>query len=204
MIIHIAGPRLSGKTVTAKRIKSKHGKIIMIVDLDMFLERFLKTHNFFHKAYQNYINEFIDKHKSRNILFIGLNQDGKRTKILYDLKAEHKIFIDYNVEQNARAIFSELTMDKINDLFQNPKTWVKGRLGKFKSGEEMHLIYNAWHNDEETHNARLADEIKQLSPSGIEKQLKELRKLYKQEQYKFLTMDKIPECVAHCLKFMSF
>ncbi len=117
MIIHVSGPQGSGKSTIGKIIKEKYNSIY-VKDLDdllinEFTNEYIKntdsqnitSENYIIKR-QEYIYNFIENHKDKPIVFVGLNYDNclgpitisnKRlngSENLYDLKADYKFYIN--------------------------------------------------------------------------------------------------------------
>lgn len=83
-IIHIAGASGSGKTTLGNKLKKNFDNKIVVEDIDdlwlSFSDYSIKnkvsyTQYFdtFAKSFQQYIDQFIDEHKSKIIIFVGIN-----------------------------------------------------------------------------------------------------------------------------------
>jgi len=74
MIIHISGAPGSGKTTIGLKLKKHYKNKVIIKDLDDLFAEFMKlnTEKFNSKKYQNFIDDFINKH-NKTIIFVGLN-----------------------------------------------------------------------------------------------------------------------------------
>ena len=178
MIIHISGPVASGKSTIAKTLKQKYKNKIVVMDLDDLLNKFVKIHRFTVKSYQKYINDYIDKHKKKPIVFVGINQDMGRSKNLYDIGADYKIFINLNVKENAKRRFIRDYKEEIDRFFLWNYDGTHPSSGK---------IYDMWIKDEKNNTKRLQTIIKEvLSPSGLEKDTIRWRNQYKKLGYKFM------------------
>ena len=182
MIIHICGPIASGKSTIAKNIKNKYKNKIVVKDLDDLFNKFIKSHKFTIKSYQKYINDFINKHSNKPIIFVGINQDMGRSKNLYDLYADYKLFIDLNIKENAKRRFIRDYKEDIKYFF----LWNYD--GSNPSSEK---IYNMWIKDENMNTKRLQTIIKEMSPNGLEKNTILFRNQYKKLGYKFMKSNKI-------------
>lgn len=116
MIIHISGASGSGKTTLGNKIKAKFKNKIVVKDLDELLDEYLNdaygvnhwTYNDINEdAYQTYINQYVQKHQSRPIVFVGLNDNlvdffPKRKNMYYDVSAQHKFYIDIDLSKNVK------------------------------------------------------------------------------------------------------
>jgi cytidylate kinase len=73
MIIHISGAPGSGKTTIRLRLKKHYKTKLIVKDLDDLFAEFMKlnTKKFSSKKYQNFIDDFINKHnnKKNNICY---------------------------------------------------------------------------------------------------------------------------------------
>ena len=182
MIIHICGPIASGKSTIAKNIKNKYKNKIVVKDLDDLFNKFIKSHKFTIKSYQKYINDFINKHSNKPIIFVGINQDMGRSKNLYDLYADYKLFIDLNIKENAKRRF-------IRDYKEDIKYYFLWNYDGSNPSSEK--IYNMWIKDENMNTKRLQTIIKEMSPNGLEKNTILFRNQYKKLGYKFMKSNKI-------------
>ena len=191
MIIHICGPIASGKSTIAKNIKNKYKNKIVVKDLDDLFNKFIKSHKFTIKSYQKYINDFINKHSNKPIIFVGINQDMGRSKNLYDLYADYKLFIDLNIKENAKRRFIRDYKEDIKYFF----LWNYD--GSNPSSEK---IYNMWIKDENMNTKRLQTIIKEMSPNGLEKNTILFRNQYKKLGYMFMKSNKI---ITFIDKFVS-
>jgi hypothetical protein len=206
MIIHLAGSQLSGKTEIAKIIKKKHRKNIIIIDLAMMLNKYCKDKRFFPKLYQKYIYDIISKHPNINILFIGINIDNGKSKTVYDVKADHKLFLDIDVGENAANIFAHNYDNIINDLFYDPCNWVK-KFVKFDPTDPVDkkkVICREWVKNEKFHTDRLIKLMSNNGPMGIRENINKLRETYKELGYEFVKKDKIVTHINDMISFQTF
>ena len=77
MIIHISGAPGSGKTTIGLKLKKHYGTKVIVKDLDDLFAEFIKsnTKKFSSKKYQKFINDFINEHNDKSIIFVGLNSE---------------------------------------------------------------------------------------------------------------------------------
>ncbi len=77
MIIHISGAPGSGKTTIGLKLKKHYKTKVIVKDLDDLFAEFMKlnTTKFSSKKYQNFINDFINKHNNKSIIFVRLNSE---------------------------------------------------------------------------------------------------------------------------------
>lgn len=178
MIIHINGPVASGKSTIAKELKKRYKSSIVVMDLDNLLNKFVKSKKKFTvKGYQKYINDFIKKNNKKPIIFVGIPQDMGRSRNIYDLSADHKLFIDLNVKENAKRRFIRDYPTEVDRFFM----WNYD--GSKPSAEN---IYEMWTKNEKLSTKRLQDIIKEISPAGMEKDTRRFRKEYKKMGFKFM------------------
>ncbi len=105
-----------------------------------------------------------------------------RSKNLYDLYADYKLFIDLNIKENAKRRFIRDYKEDIKYFF----LWNYD--GSNPSSEK---IYNMWIKDENMNTKRLQTIIKEMSPNGLEKNTILFRNQYKKLGYKFMKSNKI-------------
>ena len=182
MIIHICGPVASGKSTLAKLLKKKHKNNVVIIDLDDLFNKFIKTHKFTIKSYQKYIDQFIETHKHKPIILIGINQDMGRSRNLYNLHPNYKLFINLNVKENVKRRFIRDYKNNVDNFF----LW-----NYDNSNPSSEKIYNMWIDNEKIKTKNLQNIIKEISPNGLEKDIIQFRNQYKKLGYKFMTSDTI-------------
>ncbi len=61
----------------------------------------LNTTKFSSKIYQNFINDFINKHNNKSIIFGGLNSEHITNKN-YNINPDYKFYIDLPVDINLK------------------------------------------------------------------------------------------------------
>ena len=144
VIIHVSGPSGSGKTTLGNKLKEIFENKIEVKDLDELLDDHLKdyfgeqsfTYNDINEdAYQEYIDNWIDKHK-KPIVFVGLNDNfvdfyPTRKNIYYNVHPQYKYYIDIDdsiiVKQKCMRFFDNLKQDMnlMNDLVSNNQNFIK-------------------------------------------------------------------------------
>ena len=190
MIIHICGPIASGKSTLANELKQKYKNKITVMDLDDLLNKFVKKHKFTIKSYQQYIYDYIDKHKNKPIIFVGINQDMGRSKNVYDIVADYKLFINLNVKENVKRRFIRDYKEDIKFFF----LW-----NYDGTNPSSNKIYDMWIKDEKMHTKRLKKIIEEMSPLGLELDINKFRNKYKKLGYKFMKSNTIIKFMQKCI-----
>lgn len=165
VIIHISGASGSGKTFLGGQLKELFGKKIIVKDLDILREEFIKK--FYGdkkwtyidtKEYQNFINAFIDK-QTKPLVFVGLNDNrvfGKNKSLYYDLRSQHNYYIELDdmvvLEQKCSRLLNDIRNDAeaMRDLVKYNELFIK----KFSqavrrecNAQETIKINNEWKKD---------------------------------------------------------
>ena len=140
IIIHISGASGSGKTWLGNQLKEQFGKKIIVQDLDVLRDKFIKL--FYgdkkwtyidEKEYQNFIDSFIDKQK-KPLVFVGLNDNivyGKNKSLYYNLHSHYNYYIDIDdmliVKQKCLRLLNDIQHDQMamRDLIGNNQQFVK-------------------------------------------------------------------------------
>jgi thymidylate kinase len=106
MIIHISGAPGSGKTTIGLKLKKHYKTKVIVKDLDDLFAEFIKlnTKKFSSKKYQNFIDDFINKHNNKSIIFVGLNSE-HITDNFYKINPDYKFYIDLPVDINLKRHF---------------------------------------------------------------------------------------------------
>ena len=195
MIIHIAGPSGSGKTTLGKRLKEHYKDKVIIKDLDDLLwKEFIPwqektditaTDFFtnFESNYQEYIDTFIKQNKGKTIIFVGINTfimgemqqfkgiDKKFPKAFFDLRADHKYYIDIPVEQVMKQKFYRMMDD-----FCNSKDII---------------FTDLLENENETRKNITDDIMRQTHMKEVRMQTEKWNKFYRDKGYEYLSNDEI-------------
>ena len=143
MIIHISGAPGSGKTTIGLKLKEHYKIKVIVKDLDDLFAEFMKLNTKFSiKKYQNFIDDFINKHNNKSIIFVGLNSEHITNKF-YKINPDYKFYIDLPVDVNLKRHFlSEINeclnwmqnRDKnilFNQLMSNEKEVINGLTNSF-------------------------------------------------------------------------
>ena len=106
MIIHIAGAPGSGKTTIGQKLKKYYKTKVIVKDFDDLFAEFIKlnTKKFSSKKYQNFIDDFINKHNNKSIIFVGLNREHLTNKF-YNINPDYKFYINLPVDINLKRHF---------------------------------------------------------------------------------------------------
>ena len=203
MIIHIAGPSGSGKTTLGKRLKEHYKDKVIVKDLDDLLwKEFIpwqeKTDitaaDFFANFelnYQEYIDNFIKKNKGKPIIFVGINTfimnemqqfkgvDRHFPKAFFDLRADHKYYIDIPVEQVMKQKFYRMMDD-----FCNSKDIIFSDLLE---------------NEKKTRKNIMDDIMRQTHIKEVRIQTEKWNKFYKDKGYEYLSNDEIYKKISSLL-----
>ena len=129
MIIHIAGAPGSGKTTIGQKLKKYYKTKVIVKDFDDLFAEFIKlnTKKFSSKKYQNFIDDFINKHNNKSIIFVGLNSEHLTNKF-YNINPDYKFYIDLPVNINLKRHF----LKKIdNQLMDNEHEVINGLTNSF-------------------------------------------------------------------------
>ncbi len=130
-IIHICGSSGSGKTTLGNKLKDKFGSQIVVEDTDHLREEFIKHNKIFDKEeYQKYIDNFIETHSSKPIIFVGLNtMPWLHKNHYYNMHSEHNYFIELDdetiVRQKCRRLLNQVAENDMDYLVKNNKKFIK-------------------------------------------------------------------------------
>ena len=143
MIIHISGPSGAGKTTLGNKLKKKFGSKIVVKDLDELKDEFIKSYygekrwTFINvREYQKYINNYINKHKKKPIIFVGLNDNtlfGRNKELYYNVHSNYNFYIDIDdniiVEQKCERfilkILPDILKDEKKNIIENNEYFIK-------------------------------------------------------------------------------
>jgi adenylate kinase family enzyme len=140
LIIHISGASGSGKTTLGNKLKEHFKSKIIVKDLDILRDEFIKEFYGNKKwtyidenEYQSYIDDYINKQK-KPIIFVGLNDNtiyGKNKNLYYNVHSQHNYYIKIDdmiiVKQKCIRLLNDIQTDKMamEDLVKNNEKFVK-------------------------------------------------------------------------------
>ena len=135
----------------------------------------LNTTKFSSKKYQNFINDFINKHNNKSIIFVGLNSENITNKF-YKINPDYKFYINLPIDINLKRHF----LREINewlDLMQN---------------RDKNILFNQLLNDEnEVINGLTNSFTMGLKISEQKKFIMSFEAHYITENYQFLSSTQI-------------
>jgi adenylate kinase family enzyme len=140
LIIHISGASGSGKTTLGNKLKEHFKSKIVVKDLDILRDEFIKEFYGNKKwtyidenKYQSYIDDYINKQK-KPIIFVGLNDNtvyGENKNLYYNVHSHHNYYIEIDdmliVKQKCIRLLNDIQTDKMamEDLVKNNEKFVK-------------------------------------------------------------------------------
>ena len=185
IIIHISGPQGAGKTTTGKKLAFVFKDRITVKDLDELYDDYIKENNrrsdsgsyveISNKSYENYINTFIEDHKNKPLVFVGLDENAclgpsVETTNSY-IKATYKYYIDISTTDNLRQWFYRQA-EKLND--------------------RKDFYFDQWLRNRSQMQEKL---LRYVNLEEKEQMKKECDKLYKERGYIFMEPNEIyDEC----------
>jgi adenylate kinase family enzyme len=167
LIMHIAGAQGSGKSHMGEKLKLYVGDLIYVKDLDILYSEF---HEKKLTEYQKYIDEYIKTHYDKPIIFVGLDaniclgpKNNNKDKQFYDLRANHKFYIDLPDDQILKQRFFR-QIQKLED--------------------RRNELFTMWENDSKNTQDKL---FRYLNLDEWQKNNEECRKHYEQRGYELLS-----------------
>ena len=167
LIIHISGASGSGKTTLGNKLKEQFKSKIIVKDLDILRDEFIKEFYGNKKwtyidenEYQSYIDSYINKQK-KPIIFVGLNDNtvyGKNKNLYYNVHSQYNYYIDIDdmiiVKQKCIRLLNDIQTDKMamEDLVKNNEKFVKKFTEAIKiecSAKQTIKQNNKWKKDYE-------------------------------------------------------
>ena len=167
LIIHISGASCSGKTTLGNKLKEQFKSKIIVKDLDILRDEFIKEFYGNKKwtyidenEYQSYIDSYINKQK-KPIIFVGLNDNtvyGKNKNLYYNVHSQHNYYIEIDdmiiVKQKCIRLLNDIQTDKMamEDLVKNNEKFVKKFTEAIKiecSAKQTIKQNNKWKKDYE-------------------------------------------------------
>ena len=177
MIIHISGAPGSGKTTIGLKLKKYYKTKVIVKDLDDLFAEFMKlnTKKFSSKKYQNFIDDFINKHNNKSIIFVGLNSEHLTNKF-YKINPDYKFYINLPVDINLKRHF----LREINSWLD----WMQNI--------DKNILFNQLLNDEnEVINGLTNSFTRGLKISEQKKFIMSFDAHYITENYQFLSSTQI-------------
>jgi hypothetical protein len=193
-IIHISGPSGAGKTTLGNKLKYKYTDKIIVKDIDDLRYDFVKKKYGGYKnvwnnpkfvwnadKYQEYIDIFIKNHKSKPIVFVGLNHmPWWNKRLYYNMHATNKYFIKLNSD----LVYKQKCSRFMEDMFVKNKD----------------ILINSFIKNEKETQKKIYNSIK--NECGYEKTTK-MNDIwntdYKNQGYEFLSRENIFEKVCDIL-----
>ena len=186
MKIHIAGPSGAGKTTIGNKLKEKFKNKIVVKDIDDLRSEFIKE--FYgdikwtvidKKAFQKYIDDYIEKIK-KPLILTGLNiMPWWHKNLYYDLHSDYKFYIEIDndtlIKQKCLRLLNDIQSDKIamDELVNDNQNFIK----LFSKAIKV-----------------------ECDAKNIIKMNKKWNKDYKKQDYKFMSRENIFKQVCKLLK----
>lgn len=177
MIIHISGAPGTGKSTLGMKLKKYYKTKVIVKDLDDLFAEFMKlnTKKFSSIKYQKFIDNFINKHNNKSIIFVGLNSEHITDKF-YKINPDYKFYIDLSVDINLKRHFLREIEEWIN--------WMQNR--------DKNILFNQLLNDEnEVINGLTNSFTRTLKISEQKKFIMSFDAHYITENYQFLSSTQI-------------
>ena len=177
MIIHISGAPGTGKSTLGMKLKKYYKTKVIVKDLDDLFAEFMKlnTKKFSSINYQKFIDNFINKHNNKSIIFVGLNSEHITDKF-YKINPDYKFYIDLSVDINLKRHFLREIEEWIN--------WMQNR--------DKNILFNQLLNDEnEVINGLTNSFTRTLKISEQKKFIMSFDAHYITENYQFLSSTQI-------------
>lgn len=128
VVVHVAGAQGAGKTTMGHMLSSHYGTIIYVKDLDDLRAEYyhhIRTNIINENAngYQQYIDDYVDGHCDRPLVFVGLDASIclgptdhhiKKPNNYYNLHAKYKYYIDISQKQILQQRFYR-QIDKLTE-----------------------------------------------------------------------------------------
>lgn len=134
LIIHISGASGSGKTTLGNKLKEEFKSKIIVKDLDILRDEFIKEFYGNKKwtyidenEYQSYIDSYINKQK-KPIIFIGLNDNtvyGKNKNLYYNVHSQYNYYIDIDDMLIVKQKCIRFLTDELKDMVTKNKAIIR-------------------------------------------------------------------------------
>ena len=171
-VIHISGASGAGKTTLGNKLKYKYTNKIVVKDIDDLRYDFVKKEYGGYKniwnnpkfvwnadKYQEYIDNFVKTHKSKPIIFVGLNHmPWWNKRLYYNMHPTNKFYIKLNSDliykqkcgRFIENMFVNHRDDIIKDLIKDEKETQKNILNAIKNEcgyEKTSKMNETWNID---------------------------------------------------------
>jgi adenylate kinase family enzyme len=152
IIIHISGVSGAGKTTLGNKLKDQIKDKIVVKDIDDLRRDFIKKYYGDKKfdiidkvEYQKYIDNFVKKHSSKPLIFVGLNNmPWWHINHYYDMHSTHNFFIDLDdetiIKQKCKRLLDWATDEEEMKMLVSNNKWIKDYMNqgyKFMSRENI-------------------------------------------------------------------
>ena len=165
IIIHISGVSGSGKTTLGNKLTEQFKNKIVVKDIDDLRRDFIKK-NYGNKKfdiidkveYQKYIDNFVKKHASKPLIFVGLNNHMPwwHNNHYYNMHSIHNYFIDLDDETIIKQKCKRLLLDWATDeeemkmLVSNNKKYIENVSNAINQDcnlKKTNKLNNKWRKD---------------------------------------------------------
>ena len=131
------------KTTLGNKLKKKFDNKIIVKDLDVLRDKFIKSYygekrwTFINaREYQKYINDYIKKYNKKPIIFVGLNDNtifGRDKELYYNVHSDYNFYIDIDdnviIEQKCERFILEFLPEILKhekkDITENNDVFIK-------------------------------------------------------------------------------
>lgn len=170
LIIHITGASGSGKTTLGNKLKEHFKSKIIVKDLDILRDEFIKGFYGNNKwtyidenEYQSYIDNYINKQR-KPLILVGLNDNtvfGKNKNLYYNVHSQHNYYIEIDdmviVKQKCIRLLNDIQTDKVAmyDLVNNNEKFIEQFTDAIKrecNAKQTIIQNNKWRKDYERQN----------------------------------------------------
>lgn len=183
LIFHVSGPQGSGKTTLGNKLLELFDDSIYVKDLDDLFNEFTNSDD---NDYQIFIDNFVETHQDKPLIFVGLDADrclgpaepyrSKQSDKYYNLYAKYKFYIDLPQEQ----ILKQRFLRQVNKMYKR-KEW----------------FFDTWLEKPEMINAKLK---RFTDLEGWKLEMESCADLYTERDYKFMHPDNILKKIKQYLE----
>lgn len=183
IIIHIAGPAGSGKTYIGKKIQNICNCTVKDLD-DLWNEYTSELNKIPTLEYQEYIDDFIEKHNVNPIVFVGIdankclpNPDGKSEHVdKYNFHTNYLLYLRPELQSLITRRFSR----EVDKLASQASTLIK----KYFEGDKEKIMKKI---------------LRKVDINFMIQNIGECDKIYESYGYKFMTYDECFEYVQEII-----